>query len=352
MENSRADNNAGDARLAALSAWLSGVLPVPATALAPASEDASFRRYFRVTLTGSVAVPGRQDRAMTLIAMDAPPPQENCGPYVAVARLLAAAGVHAPAILAADLDRGFLLLSDLGTRTYLGALGAASAAALYRDACAALVRWQVSSHEGALPPYDRVLLQRELDLFPDWYIAKHLGVTLTVTQRTTLEQAFAKILANNLGQPAVFVHRDYHSRNLMVADPNPGVLDFQDAVYGPVTYDLVSLLRDAYIEWDEEQQIDWAVRYWETARAAALPVGGDFAEFWRDFEWMGVQRQLKVLGIFARLFHRDGKDGYLKEMPRVMRYLRGACARYRDLGPLLHLLDALEERRPVAGYTF
>jgi aminoglycoside/choline kinase family phosphotransferase len=352
MENSRADNNAGDARLAALSAWLSGVLPVPATALAPASEDASFRRYFRVTLTGSVAVPGRQDRAMTLIAMDAPPPQENCGPYVAVARLLAAAGVHAPAILAADLDRGFLLLSDLGTRTYLGALGAASAAALYRDACAALVRWQVSSHEGALPPYDRVLLQRELDLFPDWYIAKHLGVTLTVAQRTTLEQAFAKILANNLGQPAVFVHRDYHSRNLMVADPNPGVLDFQDAVYGPVTYDLVSLLRDAYIEWDEEQQIDWAVRYWETARAAALPVGGDFAEFWRDFEWMGVQRQLKVLGIFARLFHRDGKDGYLKEMPRVMRYLRGACARYRDLGPLLHLLDALEERRPVAGYTF
>jgi hypothetical protein len=352
MENSRADSNAGDARLAALSTWLSGVLPVPATALAPASEDASFRRYFRVTLTESIAVPGRQDRAMTLIAMDAPRPQENCGPFVAVARLLTAAGVHAPTVLATDLDRGFLLLTDLGTRTYLGALDAASAAVLYGDACAALVRWQLSSREGALPTYDRGLLQRELDLFPDWYIAKHLGVTLTAAQRTTLEQTFAKILANNLGQPAVFVHRDYHSRNLMVAEPNPGVLDFQDAVYGPVTYDLVSLLRDAYIEWDEEHQIDWAVRYWQTARAAALPVGGDFGEFWRDFEWMGVQRQLKVLGIFARLFHRDGKDGYLKEMPRVMRYLRGACARYRDLGPLLRLLDALEERRPVAGYTF
>ncbi len=352
MENSRADNNAGDARLAALSAWLSGVLPAPAAALAPASEDASFRRYFRVTLTESVTVPGRQDRAMTLIAMDAPPPQENCGPYVAVARLLTASGVHAPAILAADLDRGFLLLTDLGTRTYLGALDPASATALYGDACAALVRWQLSSREGALPPYDRTLLQRELDLFPDWYIAKHLGATLTAAQRTTLDQAFEKILANNLGQPAVFVHRDYHSRNLMVTDPNPGVLDFQDAVYGPVTYDLVSLLRDAYIEWDEERQIDWAVRYWQSARAAGLPVGGDFAEFWRDFEWMGVQRQLKVLGIFARLFHRDGKDGYLKEMPRVMGYLRGACARYRDLAPLLRLLDALAERQPVAGYTF
>ncbi len=352
MENARADSNVSDARLAALSPWLSGVLPVPATALAPASEDASFRRYFRVTLTESIAVPGRPNRAMTLIAMDAPPPREDCGPYVAVARLLTAAGVHAPTVLAADLDRGFLLVTDLGTRTYLGALDATSAVALYRDACAALVRWQLSSREGVLPPYDRGLLQRELDLFPDWYIAKHLGVTLTAAQRTTLEQTFAKILANNLGQPAVFVHRDYHSRNLMVSDPNPGVLDFQGAVYGPVTYDLVSLLRDAYIEWDEEQQIDWAVRFWQTARTAGLPVGADFADFWRDFEWMGVQRQLKVLGIFARLFHRDGKDGYLKETPRVMRYLRGACARYRDLAPLLRLLDALEESRPVVGYTF
>jgi hypothetical protein len=235
---------------------------------------------------------------------------------------------------------------------YLNGLNAQSAPALYRDASAALVRWQLASRDGVLPSYDRTLLKRELELFPDWYVAKHLGVALTAAQKSTLEQAFAKILDNNLAQPAVFVHRDYHSRNLMLADPNPGVLDFQDAVYGPITYDLVSLLRDAYIEWDEEHQIDWAVRHWDAARAARLPVAGEFAAFWRDFEWMGVQRQLKVLGIFARLCHRDGKDGYLKDMPRVMRYLRGACARYRELGPLLRLLDELEQRTPVAGYTF
>jgi aminoglycoside/choline kinase family phosphotransferase len=352
MENPRADNDAGDARLAALSAWLTGVLPAPATALALASEDASFRRYFRVTLAETVVVPDRSERAATLIAMDAPPPREDCRPYVAAAQLLTAAGVHAPAVLAADLGRGFLLLSDLGTRTYLAALEPGSAPALYGDACAALVRWQLASRDGALPPYDRTLLRRELDLFPDWYVAKHLAIALTAAQKATLEQAFAKILDNNLGQPKVFVHRDYHSRNLMVAEPNPGVLDFQDAVYGPITYDLVSLLRDAYIEWDEEYQIDWTVRYWQAARAAGLPVGGAFADFWRDFEWMGVQRQLKVLGIFARLCHRDGKDGYLKEMPRVMRYLRGACARYRELRPLLRLLDELEQRAPVTGYTF
>ncbi len=163
---------------------------------------------------------------------------------------------------------------------------------------------------------------------------------------------FGRILANNLAQPRVFVHRDYHSRNLMVSAPNPGVLDFQDAVYGPVTYDLVSLLRDAYVEWDEERQIDWAVRYWERARAAGVPVDADFGAFWRDFEWMGVQRQLKVLGIFARLNHRDGKAAYLADMPLVMRYLRGACARYRDLEPLLALLDALEDRAPAVGCTF
>ncbi|HEX8009485.1 MAG TPA: phosphotransferase [Casimicrobiaceae bacterium] len=352
MEIPSANMAAGDARLDALRAWLSAVLPAPARGLEPASEDASFRRYFRVTLTEAVAVPDREQRVSTLIAMDAPPPQEDCRPYLAVARLLSAAGVHAPAVLASDLDRGFLLLSDLGTRTYLGALDAQSAPALYRDACAALARWQLASREGALPPYDRARLKRELDLFPDWYVAKHLGVALTDAQKSTLEQAFARILDHNLGLPRVFVHRDYHSRNLMVTEPNPGVLDFQDAVYGPITYDLVSLLRDAYIEWDEERQIDWAVRYWQSARAAGLPVGADFADFWRDFEWMGVQRQLKVLGIFARLFHRDGKDGYLKEMPRVMRYLRGACARYRELAPVLLLLDELEQRAPAAGYTF
>jgi aminoglycoside/choline kinase family phosphotransferase len=343
---------AGDARLSELSRWLPSVLPAPAIGIATASEDASFRRYFRVTLVDAVAVPDRSANATTLIAMDAPPPREDCRPFVRVAQLLANAGVHAPAVLASDLERGFLLLTDLGTRTYLDALDPASAPALYADACAALLRWQRSSRAGVLPPYDRALLRRELDLFPDWYVAKHLSIALSPAQKATLEDAFAKILDNNLAQPAVFVHRDYHSRNLMVTEPNPGVLDFQDAVFGPITYDLVSLLRDAYVEWDEALQIDWAARYWQSSRDAGLPVAADFAQFWRDFEWMGVQRQLKVLGIFARLWHRDGKDGYLADMPRVMRYLRAACGRYRELAPLARLIDTLEERRPVAGYTF
>ncbi len=341
-----------DSRLDTLRDWLADALPLPMTAIAPASVDASFRRYFRIWLADSIAVPARAARASTLIAMDAPPPREDCRPYVAVAGLLDAAGVHAPAVLAMDLQRGFLLQTDLGTRTYLDALDAATAPALYADASTALMRWQLASRDGELPPYSEALLRSELDLFPDWYVARHLGVVLSAAQRTVLDQAFRVILDNNLAQPRVFVHRDYHSRNLMVAEPNPGVLDFQDAVYGPITYDLVSLLRDAYIDWDEEHQIDWAVRYWQAARASGLPVRDDFADFWRDYEWMGVQRQLKVLGIFARLFHRDGKAAYLKEMPRVMGYLRGACARYRQLGPLLKLLDELGQRQAVTGYTF
>ncbi|HEV8255835.1 MAG TPA: phosphotransferase [Casimicrobiaceae bacterium] len=352
METNPANADAADGRLDALRVWLAGAIPAPVTAVEPASVDASFRRYFRITIATAIAVPDRAERVRTLIAMDAPPPQEDCRPYVTAARLLVAAGVHAPAVLAMDFERGFLLLTDLGTRTYLDALDATTATALYGDASAALVRWQLASRDGVLPRYDEALLRRELDLFPDWYVAKHLGVALTAAQKATLDKAFRKILDNNLAQATVFVHRDYHSRNLMVTEPNPGVLDFQGAVYGPITYDLVSLLRDAYIEWDEERQIDWAVRHWEKARGAGLPVGEDFAGFWRDFEWMGVQRQLKVLGIFARLHHRDGKDGYLKEMPRVMRYLRGACARYRELGPLLRLLDELQLRQSVAGYTF
>jgi aminoglycoside/choline kinase family phosphotransferase len=338
-----------DSRLAALADWLAKVLSPRQFTLAPASADASFRRYFRATLNEPHAL---APDATTLIAMDAPPPMENCRPFVHVASLLRAAGVHAPRVLAQDLDRGFLLLTDLGTRTYLAALDAASAHHLYLDALDALVRFQSSSRDGVLPPYDEPLLRRELDLFPDWYIARHLRHTLAADERQTLDRVFAVVLANNLAQPRVFVHRDYHSRNLMVSEPNPGVLDFQDAVYGPVTYDLVSLLRDAYIEWDEERQIDWAVRYWEKARAAGLPVSGDFGAFWQDYEWMGVQRQLKVLGIFARLHHRDGKAGYLQDMPLVMRYLRGACGRYRELSPLLALLDALEARAPAIGCAF
>ncbi len=341
-----------DARLDLLCAWLERVLPAPMTSIAPASSDASFRRYFRVTLDGGLQPPSGGQRARTLIAMDAPPPQENCGPYVAVAALLAAAGVHAPAVHAQDLSAGFVLLSDLGTRTYRDALDEATAPDLYRDACSALIRWQLASRESVLPRYDEAMLARELALFPDWYVGRHLGIVLGAAQRATLDTAFRRILDNNLAQPHVYVHRDFHSRNLMVAQPNPGVLDFQDAVYGPVSYDLVSLLRDAYIAWSEEQEIDWAVRYWERARVAGLPVAADFGDFWRDFEWTGVQRQLKVLGIFARLAHRDGKRAYLADMPRVMHYLRRACERYRALGPLLQLLDELEARQPVAGYTF
>jgi aminoglycoside/choline kinase family phosphotransferase len=341
-----------DARLDALRAWLERVLPVPMRSIAPATSDASFRRYFRITLEAELALPPDIRPSRTLIAMDAPPQQEDCKGYVDVAALLTAAGVHAPAIHAQDLSAGFLLLSDLGPRTYRDVLDEASAPALYRDACTALIAWQLASREGVLPRYDEAMLARELALFPDWYVAKHLGLTLSAAQRATLDAAFRRILDNALGQPHVYVHRDFHSRNLMVSQPNPGVVDFQGAVYGPISYDLISLLRDAYIDWGEEQELDRTVRYWERAREAGLPVATDFGDFWHDFEWMGVQRHLKILGIFARLAHRDGKRSYLADVPRVMRYLRRACDRYRALGPLLQLLNEFEGRQPVAGYTF
>jgi aminoglycoside/choline kinase family phosphotransferase len=331
-----AATDTADVRRDELSAWTVATLGTSAFALAPASADASFRRYFRITPEAPW-----QGHA-TLIAMDAPPPMEDCRPFVHVASLLAGAGLHAPQVLAGEPARGFLLLTDLGSRTYLAALDAKSAPALYGDATEALIRWQKATHDGALPLYDEALLARELALFRDWYVGRHRDLALTPAQERTLAQAFRLILDNNLAQPRVFVHRDYHSRNLMLTHPNPGILDFQDAVTGPITYDLVSLLRDAYIAWEEEQQIDWAVRYWERARKAGLPVDADFGAFWRDFEWMGVQRQLKVLGIFARLHHRDGKAAYLDDMPRVMRYLRAACERYRALGPLATLIDEIE----------
>jgi N-acetylmuramate 1-kinase len=338
--------NANDDRFELVRRFAAAVLASDDFGIAPASADASFRRYFRIT----PAKPWRGHP--TLIAMDAPPPMEDCRPYVRIARLLVEAGVHAPEVLEADVERGLLLTTDLGTTTYLAALDAASAPRLYSDAIDALIRWQRATHDDALPPYDEALLARELALFPDWYVARQRGAALSAAQSKTLAQAFRLVLDNNLAQPRVYVHRDYHSRNLMVSVPNPGVLDFQDAVIGPITYDLVSLLRDAYISWDESRQIDWAVRYWERARDAGLPVRGDFADFWRDFEWMGVQRQLKVLGIFARLNHRDGKAGYVPDMPRVMTYLRNACARYRALGPLLALIDELEGRAPLVVHTF
>ena len=285
--------------------------------------------------------------------MDAPPPQENVQPFIDVANLFAATSVTVPTILAQDVAQGFLLLTDLGSTTYLSVLNNDTAHKLYLDAIDALVLLQSQSKPGVLPDYDRALLHRELMLFPDWYLSKHLGATLTDTQTAELNKVFDILLANNLAQPQVYVHRDYHSRNLMVLERgNPGILDFQDAVYGPLTYDLVSLLRDAYVEWDEEMVLDWAIRYWERARRAGLPVNPDIDAFYRDFEFMGLQRHLKVLGIFARLCHRDGKDAYLKDLPLVMAYTRKTAHRYIELKPLIRLLDAFEDKTPQVGYTF
>lgn len=325
--------------------WLAAHFPGRAFSLAPASADASFRRYFRVTL----------DDGTTRIVMDAPPANEDCRPWLHVQQLFQAAAVHVPDVLAQDLGRGFLLLSDLGATTYLQVLDADNAAALYADAITALIRIQQASRPGVLPDYDATLLRRELELFPEWFLSRHHRVVLTGSERQGLATVFDRILAVNLAEPKVFVHRDYHSRNLMRTDGsgagNPGIIDFQDAVFGPITYDMVSLLKDAYVEWDEELALDWLVRYWQAARKAGLPVAADFGEFFRDYEWMGVQRHVKVLGIFARLCHRDGKDAYLKDLPLVARYLRKACERYAELSPLRKLLDKVEDKITVLGYT-
>jgi aminoglycoside/choline kinase family phosphotransferase len=328
-------------RYALVQDWLTRQLRGRTFSLAPASADASFRRYFRVTLSDA-----------TLIVMDAPPEQEDCRPFVRVAGLMAAAGLNVPAVLAQDLERGFLLLSDLGSTTYLAALNDDNADGLFRDATDALIRWQLAGREGVLPAYDEALLRRELDLFPDWYLRRHLGIEPDARQRQSLEMVFRLILANNLAQPRTYVHRDYMPRNLMLTEPNPGVLDFQDAVYGPITYDVASLFKDAFISWDEQRVLDWTIRYWERARKAGLPVNDDFGEFYRDCEWMGLQRHLKVLGIFARICHRDGKPAYVKDTPRFLGYVRAVCERYATLFPLLHLLDQVADRQPVTGYTF
>ncbi len=330
-----------DTRQLALHDWLKNTLPDIEFNLTVASADASFRRYFRVHLADK-----------TLIAMDAPPSHENCEPFVRIAHLFGDAGMHVPEVIAEDLGQGFLLLSDLGDVTYLSQLNETTAPALYHDASMALVRLQLASKPDVLSNYDEALLTREMQLFPDWYVAKHLNYTLDEKQLTDLNKTFALLNQNILAQGQVYVHRDYHSRNLMVCENNPGVLDFQDAVYGAITYDLVSLLKDAYISWEEEQIIDWTVRYWQAAKKQGLPVPADFSEFYRDFEYMGAQRHIKVLGIFARLYHRDGKAGYLKDMPLVMQYLRKACERYIELTPLLRLLDTHENKQAQVGYTF
>lgn len=284
--------------------------------------------------------------------MDAPPQHEDCRAFVHVARLLRAAGVNAPEILAHDLERGYLLLTDLGDTTYLSALNEENADRLFGDAIDALLKWQLASREGELPPYDTALLERECALFADWYVARHLQVTLSEEQRQSLAEMMQLIISSNVRQPAVYVHRDYMPRNLMVADPNPGVIDFQDAVYGPITYDLVSLTRDAFISWEEQRVLDWTVRYWEKAKHKGLPVADDFSAFYRDFEWMGLQRHLKVLGIFARLHYRDGKAGYLEDTPRFMRYARTVAERYQALTPLARLLDELERRKRTVRLSF
>ncbi len=347
-----------DARLQALCAWLAaapGGLQVDVASLQPASSDASFRRYFRVQFAARACG--------SCIVMDAPPPQENIRPFLQVDTLLRAGGISAPQVLASDAQQGFVLLSDLGRTTYLQALQDARGAgdlprclALMLDAMDTLVRLQ-SLPAPELPVYDAARLRTELELFPRWYVGQHLGTTLSADEQSGLQDVFNALLANNMAQPQVLVHRDYHSRNLMLLDArqehgNPGVLDFQDAVVGPITYDLASLLRDAYIAWPEEQQLDWAIRYWERARKAALPVDADFSVFYRDFEWMGLQRHLKVLGIFARLWHRDGKAQYLDDLPMVLAYTRATAARYHDFNPLMRLLDRLQGVRPRSAYTF
>ena len=332
-----------DERLRALEAWLGGALRRAPFRLEPASADASFRRYFRAFL----------DDGTTRIAMDAPPQQEDSSAFVRIAALLREAGLNAPEVIAQDLAQGFLLLSDLGTLPYLKALReGGDADALFGDATTALVRWQAATRTGELPPYDEALLRRELALFPDWYLGKHLGIELDGAERESLERVFRAILARNLAEPRVYVHRDYMPRNLMVSAPNPGILDFQDAVEGPISYDVASLFRDAFISWEEERVLDGTIRYWEKARRAGLPVRGDFAEFWRDVEWMGLQRHLKVLGIFARLRYRDGKQGYLEDTPRFLGYVRHAVGRYNELAPLGRLLDRVEGQEPRVGYTF
>lgn len=338
-----------DARLAQLTAWLGTLDLVDAGSLRPASSDASFRRYYRLDV-----VPALQDKlGATLVAMDALPERENVPAFIHVAGLLFDAGVTVPAIVARDVDSGFLLLSDLGTTTYLQRLDTDNASFMYSDAVDALIKFQMTSQPGMLPEFDRAFVLREMHLFPEWFIGRHLNATLNDIQQAQLDKVFEAITANVLAQQQVFMHRDFHSRNLMFLDQgNPGVLDFQDAVYGPVTYDLASLLRDAYIQWDEDFVLDWVVRYWQSAKGAGLPVNPDIDAFYRDFEYMALQRHLKILGLFCRLNYRDGKNVYMGDLPTVMDYVRKTANRYTELKPLARLLDTLEDKGPQVGYTF
>lgn len=337
-----------EARRAAFQQWLAPLARTHALqidSLAPASADASFRRYLRIA----------DARGGSRIVMDAPPPTEDVRPFIHVAGLIAQAGLHAPEILAADVEQGFVLLSDLGNTLYLDALqqdGGARADALMRDAIRALVQWQQRVAADTLPPYDDRLLRGELALFPEWCVQREFGITWTPAQQQSWQRVCDALVASALAQPTVAVHRDWMPRNLMVAEPNPGILDFQDAVRGPISYDVASMLRDAFISWDEERELDWAVRYWSAARGAGLPVDEDFGEFWRQLEWMGLQRHLKVLGIFCRLKHRDGKPRYSTDLPRFFSYATKVALRYGPLKPLLSLLEPLQDNKLAVGYTF
>ena len=334
-------------REAAFGQWLASLAAAQGLhtgSLRIASADASFRRYLRID-----SVAGSR------IIMDAPPDKEDCRPFVKVAQLMHEAGLLVPKVLAWDEPKGFMLLSDLGTQTMMQAIDPAQPQAnlgLYLQAVDALVAWQTASKPDVLPLYDQALLTRELALFPEWYLSGHRGLTLDAAQQGTLDAAFAAIMAQNLAWPRVYVHRDFMPRNLMVAGDRLGVLDFQDAVYGPITYDVASLMRDAFLSWDEDFCLDITVRYWERARRAGLPVGDDFGEFYRGVEWMGLQRHLKVAGIFARLTLRDGKPQYLADTPRFIGYIRATCSRYRELKPLLRLLDQVEGVAAAGGYAF
>lgn len=330
-------------RRAAFMQWLEAIGPrhgLQPETLAPASADASFRRYLRIAA-----------RDGHLIVMDAPPPQEDVRPFVRIARWIGQAELHGPEVLEADVEQGFLLLADLGAQLYLQALQQADgrqADALMRDAIAALVQWQLKLPAHELPPYDEALLARELALFPEWCVQREFGLQWGEAEHTRWQKVCRALIDSALAQPTVAVHRDWMPRNLMVTTPNPGILDFQDAVRGPVSYDVASLLRDAFLSWDEEREIDWAVRYWSEAKRAGVPLGeameSDFGEFWRALEWMGLQRHLKVLGIFCRLKHRDGKPAYAEDLPRFFAYATKVATRYAPLKPLLSLIE------PMSGF--
>ena len=286
--------------------------------------------------------------------MDAPPNKEDSKPFVDIARLMAQAGLHVPEVLDWDEAHGFLLMTDLGDKTMLQTMvrdNPQANHANYMQAVDTLITWQLASKPGILPRYDEALLRRELALFPDWYLARHRGIAVEGELRSTLDAAFTHIVAQNLMWPSVFVHRDFMPRNLMHGNP-PGVLDFQDAVYGPITYDIASLMRDAFLTWEEDFVLDITIRYWEKARKAGLPVGDDFGEFYRGVEWMGLQRHLKIAGIFARLTLRDGKPQYLADTPRFIDYIRATCSRYRELKPLLRQIDRVEGIGAATGFAY